>query len=155
LTTSCGKPLLGTALFKETKRSPELERHLDPSDQRTASASEVVGGLDRFLEPDRPADNRHRLRYAMVCECGHPKGFSHVVRETAGGWLVQYRAEEDLGAHGFQTIVEYLLENMRLCYAASEFLRRTTFVDVGNRLQCCPPDSKDLAWVAGTIMRLS
>lgn len=153
------KTLFGTALFKQTKRVPELEQYLGQSEQSTALASEFVGGLDRFLEPDRPAGNRHRLRYALLCEFGHPnlrglKGFSHVVRETEGGWFVQYAAEEDLGAHDVQMIVEYLLEDMRLGYAASEFLRRTTFMDDGDRLRCCPPDPKDLAWIGSTIMRV-
>jgi hypothetical protein len=154
------KTLFGTALFKETKRAPELEQYLDQSDQGTALASDFVGGLDRFLEPDKPAGNRHRLRYALLCEYGHPnlrglKGFSHVVRETEGGWFVQYTAEEDRGAHGVQMIAEYLLEDMRLGYAASELLRRTTFVNEGDHLRCCPPHPEDLAWIESTIMCLS
>ena len=154
------KTLSGTALFKETKRVPELEQYLDQSDQSTASASEFIGGLDRFLEPDKPAGNRHRLRYAPLCEFAHPnlrgfKGFSHTVRETEDGWFVQYTEEEDRGAHGVQMIVEYLLEDMRLGYAASEFLRRATFADDGDRLQCCPPTPKDVDWIASTILRLS
>jgi hypothetical protein len=154
------KTLFGTALFKETKRVPELEQYLDLSDQCTASASELVDGLDRFLEPNTPVGNRQRLRYALLCEYGHPnlrgfKGFSHLVRETEDGWFVQYTAEEDRGAYGVQMIVEYLLEDMRLGYSACEFLRRTTFVDEGDRLQCCPPDPVDVAWIESAIMRLS
>ena len=153
------KIYFGTALVKETKGVPELEQYLDLSDQCTGQARELVSGLDRFLEPDQPAGNRQRLRYALLCEYSHPnlrgfKGFSRVVQETEEGWLIQYTRHEDLGSYGVQMIVEYLLENMRLGYAASEFLRRTTFLDENNQLRCCAPDQQDLAWIADAIMRL-
>ena len=153
------KTMFGTALFKETNRVPELEEYLDFSDQCTVRASDLVGSLDRFLEPNKPIENRQRLRYALLCEWGHPNlrgfnGFSRVIRETEEGRFVQYTQKEDLEPYGVQMILEYMLEDMRLGYAASEFLRRTDFVDEHNRLRCYPPDPAEVAWIAREIMRL-
>jgi hypothetical protein len=153
------KTYFGTSLFKETKDAPELKEYLDFSDQCTGRVRELVSSLDRFLEPDQPAGNRQLLRYALLCEYGHPnfrgmKGFSRVVEETEGGWFIQYTREEDVGRDGVQMVLEYLLENMRLGHAAAEFLRRTTFVEEDGHLRCYGPDPDEVSWIGRQIMRL-
>src|SRR5271166_3048930 len=82
------KTYFGTALVKETKSVPELEAYLHFSDQCTAQARELVTSLDRFLEPDQPPGNRQRMRYALLCEYGHPKSSRNegVFPHRRGDW---------------------------------------------------------------------
>ncbi len=152
--------LFGTALFKETKKVPELEDYLTVTAQSTARACEYLKGLDRFLEPSKQPGTRQRLRYALLCDWAHPnpggfKGFSRVVHATEEGWVVQYSWQEELGTYGLQMVVEYLLENMRLGYAASEFLRLIRIADENGRLRCNLPDPADIAQITKKIMRLA
>lgn len=151
--------LFGTSLFKEVDKVPDLEDHLYGSQQGTGRAADYLLSLDRFLEPDAPPGARHRLRYALLCEWGHPnlggfKGFSRVVEEREGGWVIQYGMEEDLGTQGPQMVLEYLLEDMRLGYAAAELLRLSGFIDEGDGLHCRWPAKSDMRRIWTEFMRL-
>ena len=147
------RTMLGTSLRIAAKRDARVDEFIAPTEHVPLEIGETIKALDRFVAAGQAPGRHSQVKYSFLCEFAHPtlRGIRRLFdsADSAGGWTIQYRAGDAPTVLEAEVVMvlETVLENMRLGYAASELIRRSRIDGVYPDLELRPPSQADLRYV--------